>query len=441
MDFTQLEHNNFLSGGLILMLVGSLAIMLKSLPGRIFNLIERFCFVKLEIQDNDEVFNWVKLWLSDALSTTLSVSVISRQPKQDMFDYDNAEFRFQKPVIYFVPAVGTYFFWYERRLISLTRNRKENSLSGFNVQGKDKEYFTLRLFSRDKAIARRLIEECRDKSLPNDDKIDVRVLNHGGWALGTRIIPRTLDSVILDGSQATELAADLEVFLSKQKWYQQVGVPYRRGYLLHGPPGNGKSSVVKALAGKFRMHIYLLVITDPDVTDANINHLLSEIPENNILLIEDIDCAFVGRKTDSKDSKLTFSGLLNALDGVASPESRVVIMTTNHIENLDPALIRPGRVDMRTRFSNATRDQARRLFERFFPGKEELAVKFAISVGDCEHPMAALQEHLMLYTNDPEAAVNFSSKLSNALLKPQGENHVDRLQISQSCASSAEADN
>src|SRR4029079_10034479 len=113
---------------------------------------------------------------------------------------------------------------------------------------------------------------------------------------------------------------------------------------------------------------YVLMLSDPDMNDNRIADLLAKVPDHNILLLEDIDCAFARRKrTNGKEGGLTFSGLLNAIDGVASPEGRIIMMTTNHLQRLDPALIRPGRADVRLCFGNATAQQAGRLFERFFP--------------------------------------------------------------------------
>src|SRR5205807_2961648 len=135
------------------------------------------------------------------------------------------------------------------------------------------------------------------------------------------------DSVILDGAQAEELHADMRAFLASRAWYEQVGVPYRRGYLLHGPPGNGKTSVVKALAGELGMSIYLLMLSDPEMSDGRVSDLLAKVPDRSIVLLEDIDCAFVKRKRSSgKEGGLTFSGLLNAIDGVASAEGRLIVM-------------------------------------------------------------------------------------------------------------------
>ena len=87
------------------------------------------------------------------------------------------------------------------------------------------------------------------------------------------------------------------------------------------------------------------------------------------MLLEDVDAVFTGRATtDSRQGTgVTFSGLLNAVDGVASQEGRLLFLTTNHIERLDPALIRPGRCDVHVKFDYATHDQIQRMFTAFFP--------------------------------------------------------------------------
>ncbi len=148
-----------------------------------------------------------------------------------------------------------------------------------------------------------------------------------------------------------------------------AGIPYRRGYLLYGSPGSGKSSFIMALAGYLDYNICLLNLSERGMTDDRLTHLLSNAPERSILLLEDIDAAFTGRQSAAEDgyqANVTFSGLLNALDGVASGESRIVFMTTNHVEKLDPALIRPGRVDVIVELGDAEPEQVRRLVKRFY---------------------------------------------------------------------------
>jgi chaperone BCS1 len=105
------------------------------------------------------------------------------------------------------------------------------------------------------------------------------------------------------------------------------------------------------------------------LTDDKLNHLLGLVPERSIVLLEDVDSAFNRREQSGEDGfkgSVTFSGLLNALDGVASSEERVIFMTTNHHERLDPALIRPGRVDLHEMIDDAVGEQAERLFVKFY---------------------------------------------------------------------------
>jgi chaperone BCS1 len=414
MDFFQLDHNPFLSGGLVLMIVGGAFFYVKKLPRLLRDFIDRFFILRIEIQDDDEAYQWMQIWLAAKLHKTLSLSVITKRGRPgDAEDVDRPVGQDNKPAVYFVPAVGTYFFRYQGRWVTLYRERQENS-STWPVPGagnpknllRSRESFTLRIGTRNRDLARQLLQECRDKALPDNDKLDILVSTHGYWAVSTRIRPRTLASVILDGTQADELLADMTGFLASGDWYRQVGVPYRRGYLLYGPPGNGKTSVVKALAGELAMSIYLLMLNDMHLTDSSVNDLLARVPEKSLVLLEDIDCALAKRhKAGGKDSGLTFSGLLNALDGVASSEGRIIVMTTNHLDKLDPALIRPGRADVKLWFGNATADQARRLFERFFPKHCDLARDFAGRVADGHCSMATLQDYLMLHRQDPEAAV------------------------------------
>src|SRR5205823_2426523 len=151
-------------------------------------------------------------------------------PEPDDDDETPAERGVSKPTVYFVPAVGTYFFWYRRRFVTLYRDRRENSAS-FGLPGggevtavsRDKESFTLRIFSRDRDLARQLIEECRDKAIPDDGKLDIRTVRYGCWSASARIRPRPLDSVILDGNQAFDLLADMQQFLGSRPWYHDIG--------------------------------------------------------------------------------------------------------------------------------------------------------------------------------------------------------------------------
>ena len=189
-------------------------------------------------------------------------------------------------------------------------------------------------------------------------------------------------------------------------------MPHRRGYLLHGPPGNGKTTLVTAVAGELGLSVAVLSLSNRALNDDGLRTLVNALPRGTILLMEDINCAFAHRKADEAASGVTLSGLLNALDGVSSREGRILFMTTNHPDRLDPALVRPGRVNRGIRLGLATADQARRLFAWFYSGGpggadsrvDALSRDFAARVSDGRVSMASIQEHLLRHRADPEAA-------------------------------------
>jgi chaperone BCS1 len=219
-----------------------------------------------------------------------------------------------------------------------------------------------------------------------------------------------MESVILPAGQTERLIHDAEWFFGAAGWYAERGVPYRRGYLLSGPPGTGKSSIVLALASELSKPVYALNLSSV-ASDAAIMEAFAEAPADAILLVEDIDAMRITKsrvetKKDGQPSSIaltTLSGLLNAIDGVAAPEGRLLVMTSNHPERLDPALIRPGRIDLHERFELLGPAEVRRMFLRFHPGETAAADRFADLVGG---PISPAELQCMLLAGDPFAGVD-----------------------------------
>lgn len=187
------------------------------------------------------------------------------------------------------------------------------------------------------------------------------------WNRRDDLVPRELDTVILRGGQKERLLADLRRFLCGRAAYEQLGIPWHRGYLLHGPPGTGKTSLARALATELGIDVYYLPISDLR-EDSNLLSLVSQVPARSMLLLEDIDVLHAAKERDDDKAGVTMSGVLNALDGVSTPAGLIVVMTTNHREVLDDAIVRAGRVDCEEEIGYLDDGQLLELLERFFGG-------------------------------------------------------------------------
>jgi chaperone BCS1 len=430
----QLASNQFLSGGFILMVLGAAAALCRNVPARIWNWITHRAFLEFEIPMKDDSFNWFNDWLAEQnysknWARWLTVRTVRKNHRlagePDYYDDDNDRGEY---AIILSPAPGRHWMFWRGYFLIVDRDRKENENGGnsggmtsaFSVP---RETFNVSILTWRRKAMIELLEAARDfANPPEDTRISVYAPRYGEWMCDMKRRPRSTESVILRAGVMETLMGDAKTFLGREKWYVERGIPYRRGYMLYGPPGNGKSSAVMAVASELKLDIYVINLGTSSLGDDELRKLFSSIPTNTILLIEDIDCVFKKRKsTKDNDSKVTFSGLLNAIDGVVASEGRLLFMTTNFIDTLDEALIRPGRCDVKLLFQNADADQARRMFIRFFPEETRLAQSFGDLVGQGDYCMAAVQGQLLRYSHDPALAVSHFSEIVN---EPQAANEV-----------------
>lgn len=426
----QVQNNQFLTGGAFLMVVGGAAALLRNTPGKIWEWIKRRAFLEFEIPMKDESFLWFNDWLAaQSYSKTWArfLTVRTVRKRGDGFnDWDqptsqSQEDKNRKPTFILSPAPGVHWLWWNGYFMVIQRERKEptpgSAMTGSSTTIVERESFKISVMTWRRDVIFHLLEAAREHSEPpEDDRLRIYYSRYSEWNNEVKRRPRPTSSVIMPEGILENLIDDVKHFINSEKWYVERGIPYRRGYLLHGPPGNGKSSAVMALASELKLEICVLTLGGSTIGDDELRGLLSNLPADSaIVLIEDVDCVFNQREADkNKDSKVTFSGLLNAIDGVVAAEGRILVMTTNFPEKLDAALVRPGRCDVQLLISNANEDQAQRLFLRFYEGQETLAKEFGVLAGTGNMSMAKLQGHLLKYAKrGPQDAINNFTELFN----------------------------
>lgn len=246
---------------------------------------------------------------------------------------------------------------------------------------------------------------------------------------------RRLETVILQNGLKEEIVKDINGFLNRKEFCLERDIPYRLGLLFMGHPGTGKTSLIKAISLKYQRHIHFVMLQN--IKDDNeLFDLMKKINyEETIIVFEDIDATINAVKTrfDNKDEKeddekekdkdnkeegggrnrknhnqtfksqVTLAGLLNVLDGLTNCNGRILIMTSNKPEVLDPALLRAGRCDIKYQFNNCSRSQIKDIFEMFF--QKELNKSYLSKIKAYEYSPAHITSVFMRYIHDPYKAI------------------------------------
>jgi chaperone BCS1 len=345
---------------------------------------------------------------------------------------------------------GTHYFFYKGVPIKIIYSMEKSEINRM-----DKIHITLTKFGRSHALfdelkceLLRMMEEENDTNM-----IKVYSFNRGNlrWSTDTKIMKRDFNTIFIEDSIKGRLLNHLDNFYAKKEWYHERGIPYQTGICLYGPAGTGKTSIVKGLASYYGKHLCILRSSEID----SLPIALKKLPSDSFVVIEDIDTSSIvlernpnesleeslyktnrGKNSDegeeyetadsvigeetidaaaydsspkkmgapvedimSKYSKVLLSDVLNALDGIISIEKRVIIFTTNYVDKLDKALIRPGRIDSIERIDYISFGQFIRFCNLFYKDNvsEEERRQIISKYHDLKHhvTVAELQKNFM----------------------------------------------
>lgn len=386
-------QNQFAAGGLLLMIIGGVSVYLRAIPATIWDWLVEQTTLMITVKDDDAAFVWVKEWF-------LEQKFLKRIRRVDL----DTEMRNER--IALIPAPGTHWFWYGGRPFLVYFYRTENTRERI---GRLTESLTFRTVGRKRAVVQSFVDDvvaCHIRRLGVQSYL---FTYNDGWDMVEGYSPRPLDSVVLQPGEKEYLVEDIGKFRKSKQRYERLGIPYHRGYLFYGPPGTGKTSLVSALAAHFGLSIYLISLGE--FNDRTLISAVNQIATNSLLLFEDIDCMKSSqarvpatdantqtqdeKKTAAERNGVTLSGLLNALDGFYAPSNVLYMMTTNRLETLDEALLRPGRIDYRLYLGKATDRQKAELYRRFFPEATEIEARAFVEEAGAAETMAEFQGLLL----------------------------------------------
>ncbi|KAL4816560.1 BCS1 N terminal-domain-containing protein [Aspergillus spinulosporus] len=437
--YLQIDLSSYIPYLIFLAIIAATA---RYIYSQLYNLFQEYCISTAEIRHDDEVYNYLMYWLAQqpftnrtthfVAGTRISGSAWCYDDDSDeegfggadelddegnvVTDFDaywaKATARDKHKKLRFTPSEGTHYFWFKGRPLAFIREKQDDKSSGggyYNYGTRAPERLYISCVGRDPAVLKELLLEAQRCYVAKDNNNTVIYRGHKSgsyteWSRCMARAPRALSTVVLDKAQKDAFIDDIKEYLHPRtrRWYSNRGIPYRRGYLLHGPPGTGKTSLCFAAAGLLGLELYLLNLSSKSLDEDELMALFTELPTRCIVLLEDVDCAGMSQKRTLANSSnndngnsvspemqdqeegnggsgatpggtgvfekqgVSLSGLLNVIDGVAACEGRILVMTTNHPEKLDPALVRPGRIDLSIAFGYSTTSDIKELFSAIY---------------------------------------------------------------------------
>lgn len=356
--------------------MGVFTYIFKSIPSRIITYIKYQFTVGVAIHNNDMLFDYATRWLENGnkvfrCKSFTATMIQSREKNSILISVGN----------------GNHIFFHRGRPFWLSRVEKEAQ----NTTERKESLFVSTIGWKPDSIKNFLQEVVPQPK--KDSATAVYTFSDNYWSSETSRARRKLDTVILSDENEKKLREHITQYMNEKGWYKGKFIPWRTGIILQGPPGTGKSTISLALCGEFDCNLFIANLSM--VSDDRLMKMFKGLPPKSIMLIEDIDSYGIatsrkktranrsstsGRpvatkneegdeETEMSAGKLfgSLSGLLNAIDGICATEDRILIATTNHIEKLDPALIRPGRFELILKIDNLDDETGRKIFKKFYP--------------------------------------------------------------------------
>lgn len=351
-----LTESPLLQGGLVLMVTGWLGYQLRAMPANALSLLRLWTTRVVQVRDTHPHYD---VWL--AMLTEHAVRKGGPRTLEVRTRYNDDGTRGNSASL----AAGTDEFWarVQGRWCFVRVYREEGGL------GKDlspRFIIVVEMMMCRRSDVARMVEDVERRAAVAEPLQVVDLYNRYGTCTTLKIPKREAATLCLPAGVFESVELRLREFCAAREQYERAGIPWRFGVLLAGEPGTGKTSLSHALASRLGLRIAVVTLADLE-SDQELVDVFQSVQDQAIVLIEDVDCAFRKRKGADAEG-VSFSGFLNCIDGVMAPHNgRILVMSTNHADRLDPALIRPGRVDLRVDVPLLSRQDASDYADRIFP--------------------------------------------------------------------------
>ena len=361
----ELATNDFFSAALVAAPVSFALFTLRGIPNALLNHLRRFTTQEIRFNSDMADYSLVQRFVADEM-------VFKNLTRRYLFEVETqySEEKGRDETFRGLTAgYGRHYGRYKGRYLKINRETAEGQQTE-----KFKETLIITFLSRSKKFVEEVAQDILMLCEKNIDKdtISLKISSGDYWQSAARLPKRAMNTIFTADNEGPRIVGAIRKFEDSKQSFRDRGLPYHLGILLTGEPGTGKTSLIHAVASELNRDISYLSLGGIN-TDAELSSLISGRRHWNqsILVIEDTDAATdaakVRKEDDEKDSKekLTLSALLNVLDGLLSPDGLVVIATTNHPDRLDPALIRPGRFDIRYDMGRLGPDEMVRMAKLF----------------------------------------------------------------------------
>ena len=349
---TYCNSNPVIAGLVGLWGLAVLTFFVKTVPTRLINLIKKHMTTTIYLHSYTYAYHKFMQWVDHESIIKKFRSICINNGQWGHTEKHTKGVGFGKHLIF---LKGTLL------VVSLEEQKSDSPM--------EKNRLIITKFGRSHKFFDKILKEIDSR---DESTISIYETTKDSWAFNKKQRRNQIKNICLEKKKKDLLVGTIEDFVAKEKWYLEKDIPHRLGILLYGPPGTGKTSLIKSVASYLDKNIYNMTRMDTS--------LLTNVPDNSIVLIEDIDSVSVDvskreeKESNSTDSVLeqmmgiSFSSLLNAIDGIHDDVGKILFVTTNHIEKLDAALLRPGRIDLKLELGYVNDEMARLLFDKFFSG-------------------------------------------------------------------------